>query len=112
MNARLALPLLLAVTLSACVTSKDVSKLDPVFYGSTLRSAEDYVACVGAAWKGLGTEFEKRAIHGGYELIVDGTMGAESVLTASTYRKKTDVRLSSRLPKRAQPLGEAANLCL
>lgn len=112
MIARLSLPLLVAFSLSACVTSKDISKLDPVFYGSTARTAQAYAECVGAAWRGLGVDFEQRPIHGGFELQVDGAVGVESVLSVSSYRGKTDVRLSSRLPRRAQALAEAGNLCL
>lgn len=112
MNARLSIPLLLVISLSACSTAKDISKLDPVFYGSTARSAQAYTECVGAAWNGLGITFEQRPIHGGFELVVEGAVGAESVMSVSSYRGKTDVRLSSRLPKRAQPLAEAGNLCL
>ena len=54
MKVRTALSLtavLLAV--SACANVKDVRDRDPVFYGSTQRSAEDYTNCVASAWKGL-----------------------------------------------------------
>ncbi len=112
MKIRLALILALAAPLAACVTAKDIRSLDPVFYGSTQRSAAEYVECVGAAWKGLGVAFKQQPLRDGLELAVEGSLGVESVLSASTYRGKTDVRLASRLPQRAQPLAESANLCL
>ncbi|AZY51780.1 hypothetical protein [Bordetella avium] len=112
MSIRIALILALAAPLAACVTAKDLSSLDPVFYGSTQRSAQDYIGCVAAAWKGQGVKFQQHPLRDGFELTVDGALGVEAVLSASTYRGKTDVRLNSRLAQRAQPLAEAGNLCL
>lgn len=112
MKLRLAIVLSLVAPLAACVTAKDIRSLDPVFYGSTQRSAQDYTECVAAAWKGLGVEFTQNKTREGYELQVPGMMGVESVLTVDHYRGKTDVRMGARLPQRSQPLAESANLCL
>lgn len=113
MKVRTALSLtavLLAV--SACANVKDVRDRDPVFYGSTQRSAEDYTNCVASAWKGIGVNFERKAVRNGFELIQQDSLGVEAVLTTTTWKGKTETRLSTRITRRDQSLIEPANLCL
>ncbi|AHV94672.1 hypothetical protein [Bordetella holmesii] len=112
MTLRIAFIVALAAPLAACVTAQNIRSLDPLFYGSTQRSAQQYTECVSAAWKGMGVNFTQQPLRDGLELVVDGSLGVEAVLSASTYRGKTDVKLASRLPQRSQPLVESANLCL
>jgi len=98
--------------LAGCASVKDINARDPVFYGSTARTAAEYVQCVDSAWKGLGTTAEQQEVRNGYELIVRGTMGVEAVLTATTWKGKTDARLSTRIQRTSTALAESANLCL
>lgn len=114
MNLRILAPLALALAgaLAGCASVKDIRDRDPVFFGSTARPAEQYTECVATAWKGIGTASERQPIHNGYELIVQGSMGVEAVLSATTWEGKTDVRLSTRIQRRSTSLSEAANLCL
>ncbi|OZI18090.1 hypothetical protein CAL18_13310 [Bordetella genomosp. 7] len=101
-----------AAVLAGCANVKDVRARDPVFYGSTARTADDYITCVQTAWQGSGTPSRRQPVHNGHELVVDGTMGVEAVLTATTWRGKTDVSLSTRIPRYTSALTEAANLCM
>ncbi|MDQ8033790.1 hypothetical protein CEG14_05195 [Bordetella genomosp. 1] len=113
MKVSIALPLAAAtLMLTACANVKDISNTDPVFYGSTARPAAEYLGCVAAAWKGQGVDFHQTEIKNGGELVVDGTLGVEAVLSATTWRGKTDARLTTRRPSRAVTLSDSANLCL
>jgi len=108
-----ALPLAAAVLmLSACASVQDVNKSEPVFYGSTARPAQEYLSCVASAWKGQGVDFKQNEIKNGGELVVEGTLGVEAVLSATTWRGKTDAKLNTRRPSRAVTLSDSANLCL
>lgn len=51
MKARFAL-LALGLALAGCANVKDIRDREPAFYGSPQRSAQEYAACVSAAWKG------------------------------------------------------------
>jgi len=112
MNLRLVAPLALAGVLAGCASVKDIRDRDPVFFGSTARTAEQYTTCVDTAWKGIGTTAERHDVRNGHELVVQGSMGVDAVLTATTWKGKTDVRLSTRIPRYSTALAEAANLCL
>ncbi|WP_262358076.1 hypothetical protein, partial [Bordetella pertussis] len=68
MKARFAL-LALGLALAGCANVKDIRDREPAFYGSPQRSAQEYAACVSAAWKGLGVPVEQREIRNGYELV-------------------------------------------
>ena len=46
MKVRTVLSLTALAALTACANVKDVRERDPVFYGSTQRTAEDYTNCV------------------------------------------------------------------
>ena len=85
---------------------------DPVFYGSTQRSAEDYTACVASAWKAQGIKFEQKAVRNGFELVQSDSLGVEAVLTTTHWKGKTETRLSTRINRRDQSMIEPANLCL
>ena len=98
--------------LGGCASVKDVTEREPVFFGSTARSAADYVQCVDSAWKGLGISAERQEVRNGYDLVIQGSMGVDAVLTATTWKGKTEARLSTRIPRRSTTLAEAANLCL
>lgn len=112
MNLKFPTLLICLGVLAGCASVKDVTDREPVFFGSTARTADVYVQCVDSAWKGLGTMSRRQPVHNGYELIVEGTMGVEAVLTATTWKGKTDARLSTRIPRASTALAEAANLCL
>ena len=112
MNLRCIAALALAGALAGCASVKDIRERDPVFFGSTARSADQYVTCVESAWQGNGTASERQTVHNGYELVVPGAMGVEAVLTATTWKGKTDARLSTRIRRHDTALSEAANLCL
>lgn len=112
MNVKVPVLLVCAGVLAGCASVKDINARDPVFYGSTARPAEEYVQCVDSAWKGQGTNAERRPVHNGYELVVQGSMGVEAVLTATTWKGKTDASLSTRIQRTSTALAEAANLCL
>ena len=111
-NVKVAALLACVSVLAGCASVEDISKRDPVFFGSTARTAEDYVQCVESAWKGQGVEAKRQPVRNGYELVVQGTMGVEAVLSATTWKGKTDARLSTRIQRRSTALAEAANLCL
>ncbi|AUT50353.1 hypothetical protein [Achromobacter sp. AONIH1] len=112
MKVRLALSLTVLAALSACANVKDVRSRDPVFYGSTQRSAEDYTACVASAWKAQGIKFEQKAVRNGFELVQSDSLGVEAVLTTTHWKGKTETRLSTRINRRDQSMIEPANLCL
>jgi len=112
MNVKIPTLLMCVSVLAGCASVKDISDRDPVFFGSTTRSAEDYVQCVDSAWKGQGTTAERKPVRNGYELVVHGTMGVEAVLAATTWKGKTEARLSTRIQRTSTALAEAANLCL
>lgn len=112
MNLRLVASLALAGGLAGCANVKDIRERDPVFFGSSARSAEQYTTCVDKAWQGIGTVAERHPVRNGYELIVQGTMGVNAVLTATTWKGTTEVRLSTRVARYSTALAEAANLCL
>lgn len=112
MNLRVIASLALAGVMAGCANVKDIREREPVFFGSTARTADQYTTCVDSAWKGIGTTAQRQPIHNGYELVVQGTMGVEAVLTAETWKGKTDVKLSTRIPRYSTALTEAANLCL
>ena len=101
-----------AVLLAGCASVEDVTAREPVFFGSTARTAADYVQCVDAAWKGQGASPTRQSIHNGFELVVPGRVGVEAVLTATTWKGKTDARLFTRIERSSTALAEAANLCL
>ena len=111
MKVRTILSLAALATLSACANVKDVRDRDPVFYGSTQRTPEDYTQCVAQAWKGLGVDFEQKPVRNGYELILHGSLGVEAVLTTTHWKGKTEARLSTRIARRDQSIIEPANLC-
>ncbi|ARP77772.1 hypothetical protein [Bordetella genomosp. 6] len=111
MKARFVL-LALGLALAGCANVKDIRDREPAFYGSPQRSAQEYAACVSAAWKGLGVPVEQREIRNGYELVSRGSLGVDAVLTTTTWQGKTDASLSTRLPQSGQQLVDAANLCL
>ena len=112
MKVRTALSLTALAALTACANVKDVRSRDPVFYGSTQRSAEDYTNCVAESWKNMGINFERRAVRNGFELIQEDSMGVEAVLTTTHWKGKTETRLSTRIARRDQTIIEPANLCL
>lgn len=112
MNAKIVALVMGASVLAGCASVKDVTGRDPVFFGSTARTADEYVQCVESAWKGQGVEPERQTIRNGYNLVVHGAAGVEAVLTATTWKGKTDARLSTRIERRSTALAEAANLCL
>ncbi len=112
MKVRTALSLTVLAALTACANVKDVSKRDPVFYGSTQRTAEDYTNCVASAWKSQGVNFQRKAVRNGFELIQEDSLGVEAVLTTTTWKGKTETRLSTRIARRDQSIIEPANLCL
>ncbi|MGE8689795.1 MAG: hypothetical protein ACN6PJ_21800 [Achromobacter sp.] len=112
MKVRTALSLTVLAALTACANVKDVRDRDPVFYGSTQRSAEDYTNCVAESWKNLGVNFERQAVRNGFELIMQDSMGVEAVLTTTHWKGKTETRLSTRIARRDQSIIEPANLCL
>ncbi|KOF52765.1 MULTISPECIES: hypothetical protein [unclassified Achromobacter] len=111
MKARIVLPLAALTLLSACANVKDVRERDPIFYGSTPRSAEEYTACVAEAWKGMGLQPERHDVRNGQELVLRNSMGVEAVLTTTHWKGKTETRLSTRINHRDQSIVEAANLC-
>ncbi|WP_447921363.1 hypothetical protein [Achromobacter aegrifaciens] len=112
MKVRTALSLTVLAALSACANVKDVRDRDPVFYGSTQRTAEDYTACVAASWKNLGINFQQKTVRNGFELIQEDSLGVEAVLTTTHWKGKTEARLSTRIARRDQTIIEPANLCL
>ncbi len=112
MKVRTALSLTVLAALSACANVKDVRDRDPVFYGSTQRTAEDYTACVAESWKNMGINFQQKAVRNGFELIQEDSLGVEAVLTTTHWKGKTEVRLSTRIARRDQTIIEPANLCL
>ena len=88
MKVRTALSLTAVVlAVSACANVKDVRDRDPVFYGSTPRTAEEYTNCVAAAWKDQGVRFERKAVRNGFELIQSDSLGVEAVLTTTTWKR-------------------------
>lgn len=112
MKVRFALSLTVLAALTACANVKDVRQRDPVFYGSTQRTAEDYTACVASAWKSQGVNFKQNAVRNGFELVQEDSLGVEAVLTTTTRKGKTETRLSTRIARRDQTIIEPANLCL
>ncbi|MCW0206688.1 hypothetical protein WHX56_28005 [Achromobacter veterisilvae] len=112
MKVRTALSLTVLAALTACASVKDVRDRDPVFYGSTQRSAEDYTNCVAESWKNMGVRFERKAVRNGFELIQSDSLGVEAVLTTTHWKGKTETRLSTRIARRDQSIIEPANLCL
>ncbi|CAB3713142.1 hypothetical protein [Achromobacter pestifer] len=112
MKVRLVLSLTVLAALTACANVKDVRQRDPVFYGATQRTAEDYTTCVADAWKNLGINFQQKAVRNGFELIQEDSLGVEAVLTTTTWKGKTEARLSTRIARRDQSIIEPANLCL
>ena len=112
MKVRIALSLTVLAALSACANVKDVRDRDPVFYGSTQRSAQSYTQCVADAWKNLGVTFQQKEVRNGFELIQEDSLGVEAVLTTTHWKGKTETRLSRRIASRDQTIIEPANLCL
>ncbi|KRC77595.1 hypothetical protein D3C87_418800 [compost metagenome] len=112
MKVRIVLSLTVLAALSACANVKDVRDRDPVFYGATQRSAEDYTQCVADAWKAQGVNFKQRAVRNGFELVQEDSLGVEAVLTTTHWKGKTETRLSTRIARRDQSIIEPANLCL
>lgn len=112
MNLRAPLAIAGLVVLAGCASVDDIAKRDPVFFGSSQRGAAEYVQCVDSAWKGQGTQALRQPIHNGFQLVVNGVMGVEAVLTAETWKGKTDVKLYTRIPRVSTALSESANLCL
>lgn len=112
MKVRFALSLTVLAALTACANVKDVRQRDPVFYGSTQRTAEDYTACVASAWKSQGVNFKQNVVRNGFELVQEDSLGVEAVLTTTTWKGKTETRLSTRIARRDQTIIEPANLCL
>ncbi|MEN4919995.1 hypothetical protein ABE485_15080 [Achromobacter spanius] len=112
MKVRIALSLAALAALSACANVKDVRDRDPVFYGSTQRTAEDYTQCVADAWKSLGVNFKQTAVRNGFELVQEDSLGVEAVLSTIHWKGKTEARLSTRIARRDQSIIEPANLCL
>lgn len=112
MKVRIALSLTVLAALSACANVKDVRQRDPVFYGATQRTAEDYTTCVADAWKNMGVNFQQKAVRNGFELVQEDSLGVEAVLTTTTWKGKTETRLSTRIARRDQSIIEPANLCL
>jgi hypothetical protein len=111
MNIRAPVAVACLLVLAGCASVKDVAKREPVFFGSTARTAADYVQCVDSAWKGQGVQAARQPIHNGYQLVVEGTMGVEALLTAETWKGKTEAKLYTRIPRASTALAEAANLC-
>lgn len=112
MKVRIVLSLTVLAALSACANVKDVRERDPVFYGSTQRTAEDYTQCVADAWKNMGINFKQNAVRNGFELVQEDSLGVEAVLSTIHWKGKTEVRLSTRIARRDQTIIEPANLCL
>lgn len=112
MKVRTVLSLTALAALTACANVKDVRDRDPVFYGATQRSAEDYTNCVAESWKNLGINFERQTVRNGFELIQQDSLGVEAVLTTTHWKGKTETRLSTRIARRDQTIIEPANLCL
>lgn len=112
MKVRIVLSLTVLAALAACANVKDVRSRDPVFYGSTQRTAQDYTQCVADAWKNMGVNFKQNTVRNGYELVQEDSLGVEAVLTTTHWQGKTEVRLSTRIARRDQTIIEPANLCL
>lgn len=112
MNFRAPVAIAGSLILAGCASVKDVAKREPVFFGSTTRTAADYVQCVDSAWKGLDTQAIRQPIHNGYQLVVEGMAGVEVVLKAETWKGKTEAKMYTRVPRLSTALAEAANLCL
>ena len=78
MKVRTVLSLTALAALTACANVKDVRDRDPVFYGATQRSAEDYTNCVAESWKNLGINFERKTVRNGFELIQQDSLGVDA----------------------------------
>lgn len=112
MRLKVSVLMVCAGLLAGCASVEDVTARDPVFFGSTARTAADYVQCVESAWTGQGASATRQPIHNGFELVIQGRAGVEAVLTAATWKGKTDARLFTRIERNSTALSEAANLCL
>lgn len=113
MTSRILLTLPLILVVAACANVKSVRDREPVFFGSTQKTADEYTTCVAQGWAGLDQKFERKAVHNGYELVIPSSLGGvDAVLTTTTWKNKTEARLSTRVNRRDQTLAEAANLCL
>lgn len=113
MKFRLSLGLILCGVLAACSTAQDIKKREPVFYGSSSKSAERYTECVAQAWTGLGASFKKTATHNGYDLVLSNSVGGVSAVLATTeWRGKVETTLTSQKSGLDPALVQAANLCL
>lgn len=112
MKIRIAAMLALGLAVAGCASVDAVSSLDPSFFGSSQRSAKDYGECVAEAWKGQGFAVETTPIQDGYRVSGSSSISVEGVMSVITYRGKTDIKLSTRLPARGQSMIEAANLCM
>ena len=51
-------------------------------------------------------------MRNGFELVQEDSLGVEAVLTTTTWKGKTETRLSTRIARRDQSIIEPANLCL
>ncbi|SAI65664.1 lipoprotein [Bordetella ansorpii] len=112
MRIRIAAMLALGLAVAGCASVDSVSSLDPTFFGSTPRTAKDYSECVAEAWKGQGFSVETTPIQDGFRVAGSSSISVEGVLSVISYRGKTDIKMSTRLPARGQSMIEAANLCM
>src|SRR3546814_4992266 len=83
MNLRCIAALALAGALAGCASVKDIRERDPVFFGSTARSADQYVTCVESAWQGNGTTAERQTVRNGYERSEEHTSELQSLMRIS-----------------------------
>lgn len=104
----------LGLALAGCVSVDDLRHTvnDPSFYGATPRTAQDYTTCVVEAWQGQGGEVQRSPIQDGFEVSYSSRIGAEALLSAITWRGRTDVKLFLRKTERGQSLIDSANLCM
>jgi len=112
MRIHLAAIVALGLAVTGCASVDSIKSLEPSFFGTTPRTAQDYSECVVAAWKGQGMEVTRSPIQDGFQVSASSSISAEAVLSVITYRGKTDVKMSTRMAQRGRSLIDAANLCM
>jgi hypothetical protein len=112
MTTRLFLSVLILLSLAACATVDDVRKKDPVFFGDTTKTAQDYAECIYTSWRGQGENVSRNIIPNGEDVYVSGYQGVTVALRVQHYDDRTHVTMSTVRDYGTQNMIEAANLCI
>ena len=99
--------------LAGCTTATDMLKREPVFFGHTTRSPQEYAECVADAWRRQGENPKVSPTEYGVDVTLGSVTGMAAALRVQKWANgRVEIRMSARSSFGSRDLVQAANLCM